>query len=46
MLAGQLCRKIRLPSLIGMLAAGILLGPFVFGLIDDSILNVSADIRK
>jgi len=46
MLAGQLCRKIRLPSLIGMLAAGILLGPFVFGLIDNSILNVSADIRK
>lgn len=46
MLAGQLCRKIRLPSLIGMLAAGILLGPFVFGLIDDSILKVSADIRK
>ena len=29
-----------------MLAAGILLGPYVANLIDDSILNISADIRK
>lgn len=46
MISGRLFRKIKLPSLIGMLLSGILLGPYVFGLISDSILNISADIRK
>lgn len=46
MLASKACSLLRLPSLIGMLAAGILLGPYVANLIDDSILNISADIRK
>ena len=29
MLLGWLCKKFKLPSLIGMLATGILLGPYV-----------------
>ncbi len=41
-----LCQKLRLPRIIGMLATGILLGPCVFGVLDASILSVSADLRN
>lgn len=43
---GWLCKKCKLPSLLGMLLTGILLGPYVFDLIDSSILSISSDIRK
>lgn len=43
---GWACKKIKLPSLVGMLLTGILLGPYVLNYIDDSILSISADIRK
>ncbi|MDR2860744.1 MAG: cation:proton antiporter [Elusimicrobiota bacterium] len=43
---GQLFTKLKLPSLLGMIATGIILGPSVFNLIDVSILNVSSDIRE
>lgn len=43
---GGLCQKAKLPSLLGMLATGIVLGPYVLNLIDDSILAISSDIRK
>ncbi len=43
---GYLCTKLRLPSLIGMLLAGICLGPYCFDLISPEILNVSIEIRK
>ena len=31
------CKKLKLPGLIGFLITGILLGPYVFNLIDDLI---------
>ena len=43
---GYLCKKIKFPSLFGMIIAGIIIGPYVLNLIDDSILNISAEIRK
>ena len=43
---GWLCQKIKLPSLLGMLITGILLGPYVLNLIDASILGISAELRK
>lgn len=46
MSAGWVCRKVKLPGLLGMLFTGIILGPYVFNLLDSSILLVSADIRK
>lgn len=46
MFFGWLCRKCHLPGLLGMMAAGILLGPCVLNLLDDSILNISADLRQ
>lgn len=46
MALGWVCRKCRLPGLLGMMVAGILLGPCVLNLLDDSILNISADLRQ
>ncbi len=41
-----ICQKFRLPRLIGMLATGILLGPFVLDMLDSSLLGISAELRK
>lgn len=46
LLAGELFKKFKLPSLIGMLLCGILLGAHMLNMLDASILNISADIRK
>ena len=43
---GWICRKIKLPSLIGMLATGIILGPYVLNLLDENILGMSSELRK
>ena len=39
-------RRLRLPRIIGMLLTGIVLGPYVLGWFDESILSVSADLRQ
>ena len=44
--SGWVCTKLRLPSLLGMMLTGVLIGPYVLNLIDASILNISADLRK
>lgn len=44
--SGWLFSKIHLPKIIGMLIAGILLGPYVLNLLDSSIINMSGDLRK
>lgn len=46
MFMGWICQKIKLPSLLGMLITGIVLGPYVLNLLDDSILGISAELRK
>ena len=46
MSTGFICRKIKLPSLLGMLLTGIVLGPYALDLIDSSILGISAELRK
>lgn len=43
---GWLCRKMKLPGLLGMLATEIVLGPYVLDLLDPSILGISAELRK
>lgn len=43
---GWICKKCKVPSLIGMLATGVILGPYVFNLLDSSILGISAELRK
>lgn len=46
LLAASLCKKLRLPPLIGMLAVGIAIGPYALDLIDRSILDISPELRK
>mgnify|MGYP004482540323 FL=1 len=43
---GYICQKLKLPSLLGMLITGMILGPYVLNLLDPSILAISADLRK
>ena len=43
---GWLCQKCRLPSLLGMLATGMVLGPYVLNLLNGSILGISPELRK
>lgn len=40
-----LFRKIQVPSLVGMLFVGVLFGPYVLGLLEPSLLQVSSDLR-
>ena len=46
MLLGWICKKIKFPSLIGMIITGIILGPYALNLIDVSILNISSELRR
>jgi NhaP-type Na+/H+ or K+/H+ antiporter len=41
-----LFEKMKLPGLLGMLLLGILIGPYVFDLLDESILLISSDLRQ
>lgn len=43
---GWICKKVKLPGLLGMLITGIVLGPYVLNLLDESILGISAELRK
>mgnify|MGYP000200338320 CR=1 FL=1 len=44
--ADYLFRKLKLPGLVGMLIVGILCGPYVFGLMQPEMMDVSGDFRK
>ena len=46
MFMGGICKKIKLPSLLGMLLTGIMLGPYVLDLLDENILGISSELRK
>lgn len=38
--------KIKLPKIIGLLVTGIVLGPYVLNVLDESILNISSQLRQ
>lgn len=44
--SSYLFEKFKLPGLLGMLLLGILIGPYSLNLINDNLLNISADLRK
>ncbi len=44
--SGWLFKKLRLPPLLGMLIAGIIIGPHSLNLIDSGVLSLSADLKK
>ena len=43
---GAICSRLKLPRILGMLATGIVLGPYVLDFLAPSILSISADLRK
>lgn len=46
LILGKGTGKLRLPPLLGMIAAGMIIGPYCLNLLDDVTLSISADIRK
>lgn len=46
MALGALAKRLGLPSLVGMLIAGMILGPYALDLLSDGLLNISADLRQ
>ncbi len=46
LLSGWIFSKIKLPSLLGMIAVGILISPYALNLIDESIIAISGEIRQ
>ncbi len=46
LLFGWLSKKIHVPSLFGMIIAGVLVGPGVLNLLDASLLAISSDLRR
>ena len=46
LLLGCIFSKLKLPSLLGMIILGIILGPHALDLIDESILMISGELRQ
>ncbi len=44
--AAAMFNAIKLPRIIGMLASGIIVGPYVLDLLDPSILGISSELRR
>lgn len=39
-------KKLNLPSLVGFILTGIILGPYVFNLMDTSLMSISSELRS
>ena len=46
LLLGGIAQKLKLPSLLGILLAGMILSPYALNLLDGTILTISPDLRK
>lgn len=43
---GSIFTKLKLPSLVGMILTGIILGPHMLDLLDSSIIGISSELRQ
>lgn len=43
---GSIFNKLKLPSLLGMIITGMILSPYALNLLDESLLNISSDLRQ
>lgn len=43
---GWLLSKVKIPGLVGMIIIGMLIGPYCFSLLDESILSISSELRQ
>ena len=46
LLAGWIFKKIKLPSLLGMILVGVAISPYAFNLIDGKLLSISSELRQ
>ena len=46
LVSAMILEKIKLPNIIGMLIVGIMLGPCMFNMLDESLLSISGDIKE
>ena len=46
MALGALAKRLGLPSLVGMLIAGMVLGPYALNLLSPTLMEISADLRQ
>ena len=46
LVSAMILEKIKLPNIIGMLIVGIMLGPSMFNMLDESLLSISGDINE
>lgn len=46
LILGSVFNRLKLPSLLGMLLTGAILGPYALNLLDGSILSISSDLRQ
>lgn len=46
LLLGALCRRLRVPGILGMLLAGVALGPCGLNWLDSSVLGISSELRQ
>lgn len=44
--AAAICQALKLPKMIGMLAVGIITGPYVFNWLSPSVLDISSELRQ
>ena len=45
-LIGWLLSKVKIPGLVGMIIIGLIIGPYCLGLINDSVLAISKELRQ
>lgn len=45
-LLGSICKWLRLPGLVGMILAGMIISPYCLNLLDKNMLMIAADIRQ
>ncbi len=45
-LLSSIFEKLKLPGLLGMIIAGVVIGPFALNLIDSSVLGMSSELRR
>ncbi len=43
---GEICKKLHIPALFGMILAGVFIGPFGWNLISDDVLSMSSELRR
>ncbi|MDF9825684.1 NhaP-type Na+/H+ or K+/H+ antiporter [Breznakia sp. PF5-3] len=46
MLLSSIFQKLKLPGLVGMMIAGVILGPYVLDIIDGQVLKISDELRQ